>query len=312
MSNALLAALALLSFGAGWWIDSRAGTATAERDHAVAAAGTLQGLLPPQATASIPARQAPVDRPVAPARSVDNLMNLVVRGQPSRSHARLQKAIAGLSAGELTGLATGLKARAERDYVPDEWIRHAAVAVVARWMRLDPAPAIEFALRYRPGLAGSMEPAFLDAIGKVFTADRPNAMRLLGMIGNERELYIYARWRCIRSMERISPPEAMVLIADIDARSGNQRYRADFLGEFPDKWIGSDPVPAMEWALALPPGFTRNNILARMGEAWADADPSAAREYLDSLPRLSLPNGSTRNRIMGAITKAEAKAGTKR
>ena len=79
---------------------------------------------------------------------------------------------------------------------------------------------------------------------------------------------------------------------------------AEVLREFPGRWIGEDPQAAMEWALALPPGFTRNNILEKMADAWGAMDAVAARDYVNALPVATLPKGNLRNGLLGRITRA--------
>src|SRR5687768_3130748 len=112
-----LTVFSVLSFGIGWWIDSRAASVAKNYGRMHPAAPIHRGSRPAPAPAasSAPARPALVGEAVSPARSLDDLLKIMGKEPGRRAFAKLEKAIAGRSAAELAGLAAGLKARAESD-----------------------------------------------------------------------------------------------------------------------------------------------------------------------------------------------------
>jgi hypothetical protein len=236
------------------------------------------------------------------------LLALVDVERRTATRAGLTRALAGRSAAELAAWAAELGKRQKSG--SDIRIPLAASEVFRHWLQANPAGAAEYALRSGAGsgLLSELGHEVESAVAGVFEADPEEAIRLLRLMAGQRELYIYARHRCIERMNGMGPREALEFIVDLDARTGNDRHDAQSLGDFPMQWVESDARGAMEWALALPPGFTRSWLVRTMGGNWAGLDPAAAREFIDAVPRTTLAEKSeTRLAIMAAIERSGQK-----
>jgi hypothetical protein len=302
MNPRLLTVLGCLCFGAGWVLDSWAGgksspAGSVSRYHAASAPSTAGREQDGKETG---ANRQSVKAPV---HSVDDLLNLVTPGPTAALRVRVERALAGLSASDLARFAVELRSRQPaNDWFPVAYVYE---RLAVRWITLEPIPAIEFALKERSP-QGEIGDAIANAMGKVFTADRAAAVRILGEM-QDRELYIYSRCNCIEAMKGMSPPDALALIVEIDSKTRNEWYGAQALGEFPDEWVKTDPAAAMNWALTLPPGFTRREILRGMGTLWAAADAGAYQAFMAAVPSTTLPKGAARNGIDAEIRLRESR-----
>jgi hypothetical protein len=292
--------LGILCFSGGWWIDEwldeDGGNSPQVKAGTVSAPASPQGKTMPGGQPST-------------VQSVEELLRLIVPGRETATRTHLDPAVAGLSAGELAEFADSLKSLEKSTRGGYGKIHPALVAVVTRWLGVDPAPAAEFALNYPNRIIGDGDvySAFLKAMQKVFLDDLPTATRLMaGMKSDDRELYIYARFECIEGLAGMDPEKALKIIADFDAKTRNQWHGAQALGDFPERWIKSDPNAAMDWALSLPPGYTRSRILTIMAEAWGKSDPAAVKAFLDAVPVSTLPKGNLRAEIAEKIRRMEA------
>lgn len=225
-------------------------------------------------------------------------MKLVIPPHWTASTARLERAIKELSDAELAALAEGLKKYPEAGLAQE--------VVMKRWIELNPAEAIDFFLnraRFNINVGDEIEAG----ITKVYNADPATALRLLTAMRKYRSLYIFCRARCIDCMEGMSPQEGLAAVVDLDEKTGNDdSLGAQALGSFPGKWIESDPETAMTWALRLPLGFTRRNMLSLLGGAWAEKDPAAVQAFLESVPLTTLSNGEVRKCIAKTIQERKA------
>lgn len=175
-----------------------------------------------------------------------------------------------------------------------------------RWIELNPAEAIDFFLnraRFNIDVGDEIEAGMT----KVYNADPATALRLLTAMRKYRTLYIFCRARCIDCMEGMSPQQGLAAVVDLDEKTGNDdSLRAQAMGSFAGKWLESDPQAAMIWALGLPLGFTRRNMLSQIGSAWAERDPAAVQAFLDSVPLTTLSNGEVREWIAKTIHERKA------
>lgn len=302
MNPRLLTVLGCLCFGAGWGLDSWAGGRVSSADS-----------VSRDRTASVPSTSAREQgtsengaaRQTAKGaiHTVDDLLGLVTRHQTTASRVRVERALAGLSASDLAAFAAVIGSK--RTNGGEFAVEYVYELLLLRWIQVEPVSAIEFTLKARFPGSETFE-AIINAMGKVFTEDRAAAVRILGEM-QERELYIYARHRCIDAMKGMSAQDALALIMEIDAKTRNEWHGAQALGEFPGEWIKSDPAGAMNWALSLPPGFTRREILQVMGSLWAAADSGAYQAFMAAVPFTTLPKGGARNEIDAAIRRQESR-----
>ena len=287
---------ACVFFAAGWWGDGWLARRPAGTEPVN---GQIPVTVPAMPAAPVVVSMAEVvsreNRKVPAIRTADDLLRLIIPGREAASRAAIQRALASLKPQDFTMIAGELE-------VTDN--RLAAVALAERWLNVDPVPALEFVFRHSDAILSNVYHPCLAAMEKVFASDLTAATRLLSMPARDRAFYIDARLAWISSMDGQDPAKALAVIADFEMKSGNDRMGAEVLREFPSRWIGEDPQAAMEWALALPPGFTRNNILEKMADAWGAMDAVAAQDYVNALPVATLPKGNLRNGLLGRITRA--------
>ena len=227
---------------------------------------------------------------------------MCVAGEEMGSQVRLARALEGATPAQLRAFAEGLKPFLKKDPPPDrDHVRMAMMAVAERWLALEPAPALDFALEHHLWPDGTIQ----TALQKVLASDFEKAVQLMAHKEMDRGLYIDARYEWIQSLKGTPAPKALEMIADFDARTRNEFMTADALGSFPAQWIRQDPQAAMTWALALPPGHTRRKALEFMALAWGHTDAAAARQFLDSLPPATLPSGLLKSVLLSAIGQGQ-------
>jgi hypothetical protein len=302
MNRLLFAVMGTACFAAGWWLDLRAGereggSSGKKKERAQSVRGTTGVKTGGMALDEARSRSA------AGAHSAEELLKLFVRGREMASQAQMDRAVAGLGAETLADFAAGLdEMKKERGVRYDEALERALIAVAGRWLALDPGPASEFALKNDRRPLGALYYPFLEGMKKLFRDDMPAATRIMASLrGEDRELYIYARFEGIEGLKGMEPEAALKSIAAFDARTRNQWHGAQALGEFPRLWIEKDAPAAMNWALGLPPGYTRHRILTTMAQAWTKSEPAKAAAFLESVPLSTLPESALRKAIAGCL-----------
>jgi hypothetical protein len=298
MNSSLLAALGTLCFGMGWWVDSRfAGNAKpaagGHRLPAAVEATVSPGFEKPEfATSSRGLETVEV-------HNVSDLLKLTQNVPSSTARARAELAIAKFDAEEIGALVMEIRAllKAQRN---TDFPREIMNPLLRRWLTLDPVPALEFGIDFNTFLNAETNGPWSEAMLKTFASDLPAATRLMA---KDDYAYIDMRWHWIKSLAGTAPAEALAKIVAFDAKTGNARKGADYLGDFPEQWIQSNPRQAMDWALSLPPTHTRREMLGEMAREWSKRDVAAYQAYLNAVPLTILPTGNLREQLVPKAQK---------
>lgn len=294
MTKPFLALLCLPCFALGWWLDAKMmDRDTVGNKFPVTQNGSgLKSVAPRKRPSQAPDPLAPP----AVIQSPADLLNLIIPRRAAGTTARLKSAIETLSLKQLAQFAAKLEAGSEPYQL-----------VIERWIALDPVPGIEWAMQREYEDFGPIYTGILE----IFKSDRATAVRLLAMYPQDnRGDFLITRGDCIELMEGDNPQDALRFILEMDLRMRSDLQTPDYMGQFGAQWAKTDAVAAMNWALSQPPGHTRREILAQMASAWGQLDASAARAFLDQVPKSQLPSGSLRERLLSAIdSAAEAKEG---
>lgn len=307
MNRLLFAVLGIACFTAGWWLDAWVGERSDD------AAPAMEQKTPPAGVENISGETKAAAAvgpgagitPLAGIHSVEDLLKLNVPGRNFASRVQLLRAAAGLSAAELAEFAEELVAMEESPDVDPEAIPAALVAVVARWLTVDPEAAAVFTARHRDrmymGGRNIIDPRFREAVITLFKDDLAAAIRVMSNFQN-RDAYIDLRVDAIEAIKDMDPKAGLERIFEFDAKTRNDRYGAQVLGEFPRRWVEKSPQEAINWALALPACYTRGQILEYLTMEWAKIDPAAAASFVRAIPLAALPNGRLRSEVMERLS----------
>jgi hypothetical protein len=303
MNLPLFVVLGAACFTAGWWVDAWAAshqddTRQPQTHRVEEAPNGISKESPPDARAALAVPTA--------VRSIDELLALQIPGQPNASRVRLDEAAAKLSAEELADFAEKLKAHDE-DWRRSPKVRPARLAVLERWLLVEPAKAAEHMVPSYgngDGLINGLVRPFAQAIGVLVQQDFESATRLAARIRG-RELYIDVRWAWVNSLKGMDPEAALNLIVRFDSKTRNQWHNAQMLGDFPKLWIEKDAPGALSWALQLPAGYSREYILKRMTDVWAEKNPAEIRTFFENVALTVLPKGPLRKQLSSQVSKRE-------
>lgn len=91
-----------------------------------------------------------------------------------------------------------------------------------------------------------------------------------------------------------SQPEMVPQLAALVARPGTPEV---VIQAFRDGWASATPASAAEFALTLPAGETRQNVVARAVLEWIDREPKAAAEWIEQ----KLPPGPEYDHALAAL-----------
>lgn len=294
MNRPVFVVLGIACFAAGWWADAWAGHAIREADDPKPDAAPAGQTLSAGGGSGAPSRSPGLGT----VRSLDELRALALPGRPNASLVRMDEALAGLSAAELAELAEKLKP-AVNPHDADE-IHPARLAVLQRWLAVEPGAAAEHVLSSfgrEVHLPSGLWGALGQAIAGFVPQDFARAVGLMNRIHN-RDTYIMVRLEVVHSLEGMEAEAATKLQAEFDLKTRNDRHLASVRGDEAARWAARDGAAAMEWALHLPPGYTRDSVLEDIADGWAKADAAAMAAYLSTAPEKVLPEGRLRRYLL--------------
>jgi hypothetical protein len=153
-----------------------------------------------------------------------------------------------------------------------------------RWMRVDPASAVQFALASFP--AGETRTAeFRNVVAGTLSAsagydhDDDIAWNMLQHLpaGPEHDAVtgqLANRWT------EYAPDKAAQLVATMTPGAEQTRLAV----KAAEQWAIWDPASASAWAVSFPAGPARDTALAAVAQQWAGNDAAAASDWLQTLP----------------------------
>jgi hypothetical protein len=303
---------AVLCFGAGWALDHWAGqrNTLSARDNIARVPASLKKTAADQ-TPETKATEPASNVAAAPtARTLDDLLELHNPNAFTASMARIHRALRGKSAAELGALAAECAKRVSPEGTLEGAAWMVGPIIMERWMDLDPLGSLEFGFPHPEMFDGSQGNLIEAAAKKALRSDLAAGTRLMAKAGHRwRETYIFARVDWVESLQHLPPEKALPLILEFDLQTGNDAQQAQALNAFPAQWIKKDAPTAMNWALALPPGWCRSHVLANMVSSWAVQDAAAARAFMESVPAATLPAGTLRTSLLESLERGTPKEG---
>jgi hypothetical protein len=156
-------------------------------------------------------------------------------------------------------------------------------AVLSTIGKTDP----EAAWRYAGELAAKEEPQNVPAIyvsalrGIVYAGNYKQAagfianVQMLGGDKSDLSGILAGQWGLY------DPDQAAQWVATLPTDSGINLYRRQALVSLGVSWAQSDPLAAANFAIQLPPGVARQNMLATSLDSWATEHPDEAAQWLN-------------------------------
>lgn len=277
MKSALLFLLAAaVSFAAGWYLRPSESQETGGEGRVIVQQGD-QGAPPPAAHSVNNALTGDPPVPIRPLESLEELLDVVQEIEmlgPVGAASAVQ-ILPRLMITDLPTIRRLVDELAAHEHNRRREVYTAAhVALMFRWLTLQPAEAVGFSLA-NPHLLGDADE--LNQFGLLYLArTRPDAVKTLLPLLPENDRQEISGFLTL--MESVSNPAA--ILTDEEKRRSLGGRNAEILTK---AWFRKDPDAALQWVMALPDS-ERAEYSPQMFEQWYGRDPNAAVAWYRSLP----------------------------